>query len=646
MYPKTSQHHTSIPFEMWNAGFDTGIETERTAAEQKIRFSIGGLADSTIQLSSTGFLFNTGNEDLPMIFRGTTNDNLLYIDPNNDSIGLGSDETTFPFQQYGGSTFTTNPRLLISNGSVGNDTTFVTISETDTPAKAGLIEFFRSRAGRTTPLQFDTVGGFRPAVWDGAKFIGASGLFFTLDANAGTDYAPIAMDIRVGDYTTASTILIKGSAVGFLGLRTNQAIAPITAEGSTVFNFSQVDADWRVAGNGIAFPIFYDAGNAQLNFGGAVSGSIMRLTERYIDINRTNADHDFRIRTTSYSKFFWIDAGLNVAGFGSTFGTEWLRISNNAVTINETGDALTVFRVESDTNANLLITDPANSRVGIGTGTPSDMLQVAGNIVLGAGAAGVDYTLTFDGETNDGVLTWMEDEDYFEFADDTVFDLDVSMIGGTFKQQGISLGTASLYQERYSNSTFAANQFFRKSRGATIGTYTIVQNNDAIGVTRYYGSDGSTFSEGAQITVQVDGTPAAGDVPMDISFQTKPSGGAIATRMIIRSSGNVGVGTVTPLSTLELNGSLGLQITRNTTTTTIDDTAYQWNGNTDGGAFTYTLPAGVTDRQYKIVNTGTSGNTLTVAPNGAEDLLGSNSSFDLYDGESIIIGYNSTDGWY
>ena len=35
-----------------------------------------------------------------------------------------------------------------------------------------------------------------------------------------------------------------------------------------------------------------------------------------------------------------------------------------------------------------------------------------------AGTAGTDIVITFDGETNDGVLKWMEDEDYFEFSDD------------------------------------------------------------------------------------------------------------------------------------------------------------------------------------------------------------------------------------
>ena len=96
------------------------------------------------------------------------------------------------------------------------------------------------------------------------------------------------------------------------------------------------------------------------------------------------------------------------------------------------------------------------------------------------------------------------------------------------------------------------------------------------------------------------------------------------------------------LSTLTLSTS----ISRQTTSTTIDGTARQWNGNTDAGALTFTLPAGTQGIEYKIVNTGTSGNILTTTPDGTENLMGVNSSFDLSDGESLIIAYDITDGWY
>ena len=49
--------------------------------------------------------------------------------------------------------------------------------------------------------------------------------------------------------------------------------------------------------------------------------------------------------------------------------------------------------------------------------------KLLGNtLTFGAGTAGTDITITFDGETSDGVLYWMEDEDHFKFADDVVID--------------------------------------------------------------------------------------------------------------------------------------------------------------------------------------------------------------------------------
>jgi hypothetical protein len=39
-------------------------------------------------------------------------------------------------------------------------------------------------------------------------------------------------------------------------------------------------------------------------------------------------------------------------------------------------------------------------------------------ITIGDASSGTDIAVTFDGESADGVLTWMEDEDYFQFSDD------------------------------------------------------------------------------------------------------------------------------------------------------------------------------------------------------------------------------------
>ena len=53
-----------------------------------------------------------------------------------------------------------------------------------------------------------------------------------------------------------------------------------------------------------------------------------------------------------------------------------------------------------------------------GNGGALSKLTGSNSITIGAATAGTDITVTFDGETNDGVLLWMEDEDYFKFNDD------------------------------------------------------------------------------------------------------------------------------------------------------------------------------------------------------------------------------------
>ena len=62
------------------------------------------------------------------------------------------------------------------------------------------------------------------------------------------------------------------------------------------------------------------------------------------------------------------------------------------------------------------------------------------SLTLGNGTAGTDITVTFDGESNDGVLKWMEDEDYFEFSDDLLI---ASTEKIQFRDTGIYLNSSA-----------------------------------------------------------------------------------------------------------------------------------------------------------------------------------------------------------
>ena len=68
--------------------------------------------------------------------------------------------------------------------------------------------------------------------------------------------------------------------------------------------------------------------------------------------------------------------------------------------------------------------------------------------------------------------------------------------------------------------------------------------------------------------------------------------------------------------------------------------------DTDAGAITVNLLAGVNGTVHRIINCGSSNNNLTITPDGVELLLGANNNFTLLDGEVLTIVYETTEGWW
>ena len=84
------------------------------------------------------------------------------------------------------------------------------------------------------------------------------------------------------------------------------------------------------------------------------------------------------------------------------------------------GDVITAAHTNDEFNQLLAAFAASTGHTHDGTtaeGGPITKL-LGTSLTFGDGTAGTDITVTFDGESNDGVLKWMEDEDYFEFSDD------------------------------------------------------------------------------------------------------------------------------------------------------------------------------------------------------------------------------------
>ena len=84
------------------------------------------------------------------------------------------------------------------------------------------------------------------------------------------------------------------------------------------------------------------------------------------------------------------------------------------------GDVITAAHTNDEFNQLLAAFQASTGHTHDGTANEGGPItkMLGTSLTLGDGTAGTDITVPFDGETNDGVLKWMEDEDYFEFSDD------------------------------------------------------------------------------------------------------------------------------------------------------------------------------------------------------------------------------------
>lgn len=144
---------------------------------------------------------------------------------------------------------------------------------------------------------------------------------------------------------------------------------------------------------------------------------------------------------------------------------------------------------------------------------------------------------------------------------------------GTASTDGITLGQAQagistsgtaldITNTRFSADAVGPQFAIQKSRGAAVGTNTIVSSGDSLGAIYFRGANGTSYTNAAIISCEVDGTPGAtNDMPGRLAFATTPDGAGIAQeRMRITSSGNVGIGTTNPTSPLTVGDGTGQKI--------------------------------------------------------------------------------------
>ena len=316
---------------------------------------------------------------------------------------------------------------------------------------------------------------------------------------AGSVDAPNGAEILRGYYGSSGALAVIGSEYSSGGIVIGSSVKPST---------TTTDAFLSSASGALPRGAYTIAGNIHKWYIGGIQTVAENSSVTMSEAMRIDSIGRVGIGTSSPARV------LDIAGTYANFGINGTSNSYIDYLINGVGIGIIG-------DANWLFSGGSTSNLGI---------RATNNLLFGIGAA-ERLRIDSSGRLLVGTSTARTNIDY--------------ALGTTGSQLQIEQAHATTnfsIVQNFDSATIGAPATFTLARsGATsLGSTTIVANNNRVGEINFSGSDGTDFTVAACIRGEVDGTPGANDMPGRLVFSTTADGASAPTeRMRITSSGNI-----------------------------------------------------------------------------------------------------------
>ena len=360
----------------------------------------------------------------------------------------------------------------------------------------------------------------------------------------------------------------------------------------------------RLSSSSNDFVIFAPTQDKDIIFKGDDNGSaITALTLDMSDGGTALFNHDIKLTDNSIAIFgtgndlqIYHDGNdSNIADVGT--GTLLLKTDGAGIYLQK-GSSETLAQFKTDAEVNLYhdnskkfetTSDGVTITGGLTTTTAS---SIEGGVVFNESSADVDFRVESNGNANMLVVDGGEDI--------------VSIAGGgshtvgsfknTLQIEGTTGQTSSMSITRNTAGTSPPYLQFGKTRGTSVGSNTIVQSGDTLGIITFCGADGTNRdTNAAMIQVDVGGTPGENDLPGRMKFKTTAdNSNTPVERMRIDENGRVTIASdggsidFTSNASFEVRGQIS-PLSKINHTQNADEVAMQFRHDYARGSQTATM---------------------------------------------------------